>query len=127
MNVIYICGISLIAVVLSSILKGLKKEFAVFLSIIFGIILLKYSISIFANEFSFLNELVNSTPLGKYSNTLLKIFGISLIVETISDICKDSGESSIASKIELLGKIEILLISIPLIERILQIIQEIML
>ena len=127
MNIIFICGLSLIAIVLSSILKGLKKEFGVLLSVIFGIILLKYSISIFANKFNFLNELVNNTPLGEYSNTLLKIFGISLIVETISDICKDSGESSIASKIELLGKVEILLISIPLIEKILHIIQEIML
>ena len=46
---------------------------------------------------------------------LLKITGISILVQYAVTLCKDSGESSIASKIDLGGKIIIISLSIPVI------------
>ena len=46
---------------------------------------------------------------------LLKITGISILTEFAISICKDSGESAIASKIDLGGKITIIGISIHII------------
>ena len=45
---------------------------------------------------------------------LLKSVGIGYICQFTSDICSDAGESAIASKIELAGRVELLLIALPL-------------
>jgi len=45
----------------------------------------------------------------------LKIIGISYIVEFAVNVCKDSGESAVASKIELAGKCVILVLGITII------------
>ena len=46
---------------------------------------------------------------------LLKITGISILVQYAVTLCKDSGESAIASKIDLGGKVLIISLSIPVI------------
>lgn len=51
----------------------------------------------------------------KFIGILLKITGISILTEYAVSICKDSGESSIANKIDLGGKIVVISISIPVI------------
>lgn len=53
---------------------------------------------------------------------LLKITGIAVLTEFAVSICKDSGETAIASKIDLGGKIIIISISIPIITALLELI-----
>ena len=57
---------------------------------------------------------------------LLKITGIAILTEFAVSICKDSGETAIASKIDLGGKIIIISISIPIITALLQLIMNIL-
>ena len=55
----------------------------------------------------------------KINNTyvviLFKIVGITYIAEFASGICKDAGYSAIASQIELVGKLSIIAISMPIV------------
>ena len=51
---------------------------------------------------------------------LMKITGIAFITEFAVSICKDSGESAIASKIDLGGKVVIISMSIPIISTLLE-------
>ena len=74
----------------------------------------------------FIRTTVNSTSYGEYMPILLKALGIGLTAQTVADICRDSGETAIASKVELVGKLEILLISLPLIESIIKMSGEIL-
>lgn len=50
-----------------------------------------------------------------FISVLLKITGISILTEYAVSICKDSGESSIANKIDFGGKIIVISMSIPII------------
>ena len=59
---------------------------------------------------------INSQFLG----ILLKITGIALLTEFAVSVCKDSGENSIASKVDLEGKIMIISVSIPIISSLLE-------
>ena len=63
----------------------------------------------------------------EYTKIFLKVLGVSLLAETTSDICKEAGHNALSSKIELMGKIEMLILATPLIEKILNITKEIML
>ena len=53
--------------------------------------------------------------------SMMKICGIALVAEFASDICRDCGESALATKTELAGKIVILAVAMPMITSIAQI------
>lgn len=55
-----------------------------------------------------------------YVKTILKIIGIAYIAEFGAQITKDAGQGAIASKIELAGKVLILLMAIPIITAIIK-------
>lgn len=57
---------------------------------------------------------------------LIKITGIAFLSEFAVSICKDSGESAIASKIELGSKIIIISMSVPIISSLLELIIKIL-
>ena len=62
----------------------------------------------------------------KYLEILLKMTGIAFLAEFAISICKDSGEGSIASKIELGSKAIIISMSIPIIYNLLEVILKIL-
>lgn len=49
-----------------------------------------------------------------YMTTVFKILGIAYLASFCSEICRDSGENNIASKVEFAGKILILVLAIPI-------------
>ena len=60
---------------------------------------------------SFTNKLgVNS----EFLSILLKITGIAYLSEFATNLCKDSGETAVASKVELSAKVIIIAMSIPI-------------
>ena len=61
-----------------------------------------------------------------FINLLIKITGIAFLSEFAVSICRDSGESAIASKIEFGSKIIIISMSIPIISSLLQLIIKIL-
>ena len=126
MDIINFCLSTVIGVLLIFTLKPIRSKYALFLSVFIGIIILRQAVQAVSGDLDFFNDLFSSAPLGDTGKILLKTVGISLAVETTSDICRDAGEGAIASKIELLGKTELLLISIPLLKNILEITKSLM-
>jgi stage III sporulation protein AD len=57
-----------------------------------------------------------------FLQTILKIIGIAYIAEFGAQIAKDSGEGSIASKIELAGKVLILVLALPIVQRVIEVV-----
>jgi len=55
-----------------------------------------------------------------YLTTVLKVIGIAYIAEFGSQICKDSGEGAIASKIELGGKVLMMVLALPILTALLE-------
>jgi len=127
MDYMILCGTAILAVVLILFFKQLKSNYALPLATVFGIILMRQALKNLAPELSFFNSITEKLILPRTGNIILKIFGISMIVETTADICRDANENTIASKIELIGKVEILIITLPLIKEILKIIESLML
>lgn len=116
MEIIKIIGVGLITLVITIILKEYKKEFAIYPVLVGGIIILFFSLNIFEDIINFIDELSsNSFINNEFLKILLKITGISILIEYAVSICKDSGESAIANKIDLGGKVIIISMSIPII------------
>lgn len=127
MEILQIVGLGLIATVIIVILKVQRPEIAVQVSIITGILVF----FMIAGKLFAVVELLKTYSKkasidSMYINILLKIIGIAYIVEFAAEICKDAGESSIASKIELAGKVIIIVLAVPIITSLLDLIIKIM-
>lgn len=122
MNIISICAVGIVATVICILLKKQNPEFSMLISIAAGVFIL---VRIFLNitpAISQINGLLLSTKLSsEYFLILFKALGICFLTQFASDSCKDAGESALSSKIELAGKISIVLISLPLFEKITEI------
>lgn len=127
MDVIQIVGLGVIATVIVIILKAYRPEMAMQVSILTGVVIFLMVAGKIASVIDVLNTYVSETSIDMtYISTLLKIIGIAYITEFGAEVCKDAGEASIASKIELAGKVVIILLAIPIITSLLDMITKIM-
>lgn len=109
------CGIALCALAAILILKGMKSEFSGIVALAAAVILFGVAAVEFYPTLKMLKELISGTSFEGYMSTLVKALGITLAVQFSAELCRDAGESAIASKLELVGKAEILLLCLPLI------------
>ena len=109
------------------IVKQYKPEFAIYISIIAGVIILGLAFDRLSEVIKLLNNLARKTSVnGKFIALLLKITGIAILTEFAVSLCKDSGENAIATKIDIGGKIMIVAISIPIISSLLETITKVL-
>ena len=126
-DVIKIMGIGLLALIIIVILKQYKPEFAIYVSMIAGVLILVLAIQKLTGIINLLQSLANKTYINKsFLSILLKITGIAFITEFAVSICSDAGEKAIASKIEIGSKVIIIAMSIPIISSLLELIVEIL-
>ena len=128
MDLYKIAGIALISLSLIVTLKNIKREdFALFVTLIASILLIVFILAKLEAVIELLNSFANNASIDKnYFYLLLKALGISYIVEIVANICKDSGASSLATKVEITGKLSIVIITIPLITTLLSTITNIL-
>ena len=125
MNLIAIVGVGIIAALLSIILKQYKPEFGLYISLVSGIIILLVLIKELSPVLDTIEELIEAVSLDAvYGAALLKALAICYITQLASDTCRDSGETAIAAKIEMAGKLAIVLVSLPLFRGVVEIVTE---
>ena len=109
-----ICAIGIAALIIISLVKTYKPEFTVEVTLCAGMILLYFIIDSLKLGFGFIADIYEDLSYGKeYFPIIIKVLGIAYITEFAAAICQDAGEKSIASKVELAGKIAIFFAAIP--------------
>ena len=122
MDIVKIIGIGLIAVIIIVILKQYRPEFAMYASLIAALIATKLS-----GIIEVLKSLSSKTAINnEFLVLLIKITGIAILTEFTVSICKDAGESAIASKVDLGGKVIIMSMSVPIMSSLLEVILNIL-
>lgn len=105
--------------------KNGKTEYGIYMSV-------AISVFIFLSIVGRLEEIINTIRQisghinmdTSYIATLIKMLGVTYIAEFTSGICRDTGYQTIASQIEIFGKLTILVMSLPVLLALLQTIQE---
>ena len=121
MDIIKIIGIGLIALIIIVIIKQYRPEFVIYISLIAGALILVLIMDKIDPIIELLTTISNKTAINnEFLKLLLKITGIAFLTEFAVSICKDSGESAIASKVDLGGKVIIISMSIPIIASLLE-------
>ena len=108
-----IISVAIITCIAVMVVKPVRADFAIVLSIVGGIIILVFVLSYFSNIFDIFNQ-------------IFKIIGIGYLTEFTVSICNDTGNSSLGDKVMLGGKIVVLVMALPIVVSILDIIMELL-
>lgn len=127
MDIIKLIGIGLISLVIIIIIKQYKPEFAIYVSLTAGILILGMTFDTITQIVNLIENYSQKVSISnKFVIVLLKITGIAILSEFATSICKDAGESAIASKIEIGSKIMIIAASIPIISSLLEVVLKVL-
>lgn len=128
MNILAIACLGITAAALSALVKRYNGEFSLFISLGASIIIMGTVLLAVYPLIDLIEELTNMIGTdAEYATILMKALAVCYITQLASDCCRDSGETAIAGKVEFGGKIAILLISVPLFDKLVGIIKELML
>ncbi|NLK44910.1 MAG: stage III sporulation protein AD [Tissierellia bacterium] len=127
MEIIKIVSLGIVATVLIVLLKEIRPEFPMFISLLTGLgifVMILGELSYVIETLSSLARRVNIEFA--YFSTILKIIGMAYIVEFGAQISRDAGQESIAMKIELGGKVLIMVLAIPILLALMELILKIL-
>lgn len=116
MEIWQIVGLALVVTVISIVLKQIRPEIALQLSILAGasiFILVMSKIKVIVDLLQSLADQANISSY--YLLIVLKIVGVAYLAEFGAQICRDAGEGALASKIELAAKVSVIGLAIPII------------
>lgn len=120
MWIIAAAAAGLVGTVLALILGQYRPEFRMLVTAAVTLLLMAMVLEQLSPVLEQLRSTMELTGLtGDYAAILFKAVGICLLTQLAGDVCRDSGESSIASKIDLAGRAAILLTAMPLIQEVL--------
>lgn len=125
MDIIKISLLGVCGVVLVFLLKGTGPEYAGFITMGIGIMILGLAVGKLEYLFQSVSQLKDMLPVSQeYFATLIKMIGVTYIGQFSAGICKDAGHQSTAAQIELFCKLSVMVLSMPVLMALLNMIQE---
>ncbi len=110
-----IIGTAFVTVVCYNLLKNAQPGAATLAVTAAGILILIWLSDEIVNAIGFLRDFADKSGLQEsVFSSLLKIVGIGYLTEYSASVCNDGGCSSLAKKIEISGKLIILISSFPI-------------
>lgn len=120
---IQVFGIAAVCLLLAVFLKSQNKMFALLVTLGGAVLIFLISSDAAFNVFDALSDIEDSAGYtGTYVTMMLKVLGISIVTQVVCDICRDNGESALASQTEIASKIMVLAMLLPLFQTVIQIV-----
>ncbi|MEA4988844.1 MAG: SpoIIIAC/SpoIIIAD family protein [Anaerovorax sp.] len=127
MDIFQICAIGLCGMILSSIVKAYKPELAIYIVIATVLLLFGFLLYHLRTIFDFLNTIYNQITYGKaFFSVMIKVLVVAYVADFTAQLCKDAGESAIAGKVELAGKLFIFYLAVPVMMSILELLENLL-
>ena len=113
MSVYSICGLCLCGAVAIMVIKELKREFVPVIAAGIGLTVTLACLSKLSETVELLRD-VSAYIDSAYAGTVLRALGIAYLTSIAAELSRSCGEQSVGSHIETAGKLEILVLSVPL-------------
>ncbi|MBC7342212.1 MAG: stage III sporulation protein AD [Clostridia bacterium] len=123
-NILQIIGLGLTAALLAALLRQTKFEAgALIVALIAGIVIFLVVFTKISLVVQVLQDMSRKAGINEfYLGLLFKIVGIAYLTEFGAQLCRDAGESAIAGRVELAGKVLIIIVAVPILIAILELI-----
>ena len=119
MELTAIVGLTVVAALLAVLLRESRPEQGMLLRLLAGAVVLAAVLGQISPLLSSVQGMLARSSLSwEYSSLLFKGLGICLLSQTAADTCRDAGETALAGKVELSSKITLLILAVPLFEKV---------
>lgn len=123
MEILKIVAIALTGLILAIVTKSVNKEISIYIVLATVMILFLSVADRMTEIFGFLQGIYDNVTYGRvFFPVMLKVLAVAYITDFTAQLCRDAGESSIGSKVELAGKIVIFYLAMPILSAILELI-----
>ena len=126
MSVLQVSGIALLGCVVLLFLRELRPALVPPMRVCASVVLVGSALLLYAPVLTRIHSLFLSCGVGELAAVLIRALGIALICELCALFCRDLGEQSVASGVLLFGKLEILVLCLPLVDKVLEIAKELL-
>ena len=127
MDILKIAAIALTGGLMAALMKSVNKDMSIYIILVTVIILFTSIIDKLWSAFIFLEDIYGDIEYGKtFFPIILKVLATAYIADFTAQLCKDSGESAIAPKVELAGKVIIFYLALPIFTAILELIDSLL-
>ena len=114
---------AILFVIVINLLKEQKIEFAVIVTMAASLILLYFICEYLAQIIFSLTDIINKTGIdSEVVAVLFRIVGTGYVCEFAGNVCEDFGNKSMADKISLAGKVIILMLTLPILTKVVDLI-----
>ena len=115
MSVFAVAGAVIIAAVLAVMLRSYKPEYALVISLVVSVGVIALLIPYLKDILRFLESASRAVSGAEERiKRVIKALGVAILTGLAGDLCRDCGEGSMASRVELLGKVTIIVLALPL-------------
>lgn len=123
MNIGILMALIIIAIMLALSLKSKNPEISGIISLGLCLLLISICVERMKIIITRIKSISINVDIDKtYILILLKLIGIAYICEFAAGISKDAGYGAVASQIELLGKLTMLMVSLPILSQVIEMI-----
>lgn len=123
MSIFKIIAVGMIGALIAAALKSYRPEFGIATAAVTGIAVMLMMTDGLFSAVKQIEETVEKTGIDTaYFKITVKVIGISYITQFASELCRDAGESAVASKIDSAGRLCVMVMTIPIISGFLDII-----
>ena len=118
MTTVKLCMLALLGVCVLLILRQWRADFSPLLRAAMTVLLGSMGLAMLSPLLAYFQRLTASVDTA-YVAILLRALGVAFLTHYAAEVCRECGEGGMAGSVELVGKIEILLLCLPLAEQLL--------
>ncbi|MBP3434583.1 MAG: hypothetical protein J6K50_04835 [Clostridia bacterium] len=124
MDIMKIIGVAFVTTVASVLLKNTKPELSFAVTVTGVIVILLFLVDSMQSTLTVFSSIAEMTGVENgLLKILLKIVGVGYLTEFGAGILNDFGSNAVADKVVLGGKITIVMLSLPVLESLLQLVR----
>jgi len=125
-SIVQIAGVGILSAALILCLRELRATFALPARLAAALLLFGAALLLYVPVLERIRSLLSLSGGADYATPILRAAGIALICEFTASFCRDLGENTVANGVLLFGKMEILVLSLPLVDGVLEIAKELL-
>ncbi|MHB0887041.1 MAG: stage III sporulation protein AD [Bacillota bacterium] len=127
MEIFQIVAIAIVGVLVIATVRQFRADVALPLTLVVALTIFALLLDRLGLVFATLRDLASRANLNfLYLDTVLKIIGIAYVAEFGAQVCRDAQESAVAAKVELAGKVLIMVLAVPIVVAILEVILQLL-
>ena len=113
MNILQLVALAVLAAALAFVLRTLGAKGAPALTVAAGLAFVAYAVARYGEAIAAIREMADRAGVSDGVGVVLRMIFVGILCAVAADICRDVGENTLATRVEVCGKAEILLLALP--------------